>query len=132
MRRLLAVWLAGVLGVASQAAAQECLHGPGERPEQRVRREQAFQVAVQINLAQVVVIGPGPLNRKFRPLNELGNIPPTPPGFELRFHTDGATYAFSLKDTLDPCHYAIFSDDDKRVYEATPTERMVTVPARTK
>jgi hypothetical protein len=47
----------------------------------------------------------------------------------LRFHTDGATYAFSLKDTLEPCHYAIFSDDDKRVYEAMPTERVVTVPA---
>ena len=51
-------------------------------------------------------------------MNELPNIPPTPPGFKLKFHTDGTSYTFSIKDRVDPCHYAIFSDQDKHIYEA--------------
>jgi hypothetical protein len=112
------------------AFAQECLHGRSETSSDRSRREQALRMAHQINLAQVIIVGPGPLaNRRYRPLEELGNIPPTPRGFQVQFHTDGETYTFALKDTLDPCHYAIFSDQDKRIYEAIPTTRPVVVPA---
>jgi hypothetical protein len=46
------------------------------------------------------------------------NIPRTPQGFELQFHTDGMTYSFSIKDVRDPCRYAVFSDQDKFLYEA--------------
>jgi hypothetical protein len=46
------------------------------------------------------------------------NIPPTPAGFELQYHTDGSTYSFSIKDRLDPCRYVVFSDQDKFLYEA--------------
>jgi len=35
----------------------------------------------------------------------------------VQFYTDGPTYTFSLKDTADPCHYAIFSDQDQGIYE---------------
>jgi hypothetical protein len=114
--------------VARPAAAQECLHGPAETLAHQSRREQALKVAHAINLQQVFTAPPRQ-NRRYRPLEELGNIPPTPAGFALTFHTDGATYFFSLKDTLDPCHYAVFSDQDKRVYEATPMRRAVVVPA---
>jgi hypothetical protein len=78
----------------------------------------------------VTVVGPkvGPLSR-FRPLEQLGNIPPTPRGFVLQFHTDGESYSFSIKDRLDACNYAIFSDQDKRVYEAVPATRPVVLPA---
>jgi hypothetical protein len=98
-----------------------CLHGPSEQPDQRSRREQALKVADEINIAEHA----GPQIRpaqppNYRPLDELLNVPPTPAGFRLQFTTDGATYAFSLKDTRDPCLYAVFSDQERWIYEAVP------------
>ena len=106
--------LACQVGVVS---AQECLHGPMESPSQKVRRNQALALAVQINMAQRrITPGRGP---RFRPLEEL-SVPPTPQGFDLQYHTDGATYSFIIKDRLDPCKYAVFSDQDAEIYEALP------------
>jgi hypothetical protein len=116
-------------GSVVATSAQDCLHGRSETPDHATRRRQALQMAQRINLAQVVTVGPGSQNRQFRPLEELPNIPAPPRGFRIQFHTDGASYTFSLKDTLDPCSYAIFSDQDKRLYEATPTSRSLVVPA---
>ena len=74
-----------------------------------------------------------PRLQKYRPLNELPNLPALPAGFDLQFHTDGLTYTFSLKDTRDACHYAIFSDQDKMLYEAIPSKGEPTiVPLGTK
>jgi hypothetical protein len=100
------------------APAQECLHGPNEVAAQRIRRQAAIRVVQQINAAQTRIVGPR--TSPYRPLEQLSNIPPTPAGFRLQFTTDGATYAVSLKDTLDPCGYAIFSDQDKSIYEGHP------------
>jgi hypothetical protein len=67
--------------------------------------------------------------RKGQPLSEhacispspsFRGLPPTPQGFDLRLHTDGHGYIFSLKDSLDPCRYGIFSDEGGIVYEKTP------------
>jgi hypothetical protein len=74
-----------------------------------------------------------PRLQKYRPLNELANLPPLPAGFDIQFHTDGLTYTISLKDTRDACHYAIFSDQDKLLYEAIPSKGETTiVPLGTK
>jgi hypothetical protein len=35
----------------------------------------------------------------------------------------------AVQNRLDPCHYAVFSDEDKRIYEAVPTDRVLVVPA---
>ena len=102
---------------AGTTAAQTCLHGANEAPAQKTRRDAAIQLATRINLAQSVTIGPGPRSR-YRPLDQLTTIPPTPQGFELQFHTDGETYSFSIKDRMDPCRYVVFSDQDKFLYEA--------------
>ena len=102
---------------AGTTAAQTCLHGANEAPAQKARRDAAIQLATRINLAEMVTSGPAPDNR-YRPLDELTNIPPTPQGFELQFHTDGDTYSFSIKDRMDPCRYVVFSDQDKFLYEA--------------
>ena len=102
---------------AGTATAQTCLHGANEAPAQKTRRDAAIQLATRINLAQSMTIGPGPRSR-YRTLQELTNIPPTPQGFELQFHTDGDTYSFSIKDRIDPCRYVVFSDQDKFLYEA--------------
>ena len=105
-------------GTAPAQNPPTCLHGASEAPVQRVRRDAAIQLATRINLAQTMTIGPGPRSNRYRPLEELMNIPPTPAGFDLQFHTDGNTYSFSLKDRMDPCRYAVFSDQDKFLYEA--------------
>ena len=79
---------------AGSAVAQTCLHGSDETPAQKTRRDAAIQLATRINLAQIAFFRPGPPNRGYRPLEELANIPATPQGFELQFHTDGNTYSF--------------------------------------
>jgi len=120
-----------LLAGAAPSYAQTCLHGSNEQPEQKVRRNAALQLATRINLAESNVIGPLP--RKYRPLNELGNLPPIPAGFDLQFHTDGQTYTFSIKDRMDPCHYVVFSDQDGTLYEAIArTGPAIIVPLGTK
>ena len=117
----------------SAQLARPCLHGRLEQPNQQARREQAVQVAQQINRAESD--GPAQLpgaQKRYRPFDQLQNVPPTPRGFRLQFHTDGITYTFSLKDTLDSCQYAIFSDQDQSIYEATPRMGARLVPAETR
>jgi hypothetical protein len=118
---------------AGTAAAQNCLHGANETPAQRARRDAAIQLATRINLAEMITSGPRSPNNRYRPLDELVNIPPTPQGFELQFHTDGDTYHFSIKDRTDPCRYVVFSDQDKFLYEAIARrDAPVVVPLDTK
>ena len=109
------------------ASAQTCLHGPSERPGDRSQREQALRFAAEVNAAEFAIVGARVSPHRFRPLTEL-KLPLPPPGFSLQLQTDGETYSFSLKDTLDPCYYAIFSDQDRRIYEAMPRAVGTPVP----
>src|SRR5262245_2218629 len=103
---------------AVQPAPGQCLHGSSEQSNDRVRREQALRLVEQINRAENADLS-APRHRKHRPLDQLGTFPPAPAGFRLQFLTDGATYSVSLKDTRDACNYAIFSDQDQTIYQAT-------------
>ena len=85
-------------------------------------------MADEINRAEAFGSG-SPRNRRYRPLDQLGSLPPTPAGFRLQFYTDGPTYTFSLKDTTDPCNYAIFSDQARAIYQATAKAAVRIVPA---
>jgi hypothetical protein len=136
----LAAVLMGVLGspftVSSARPAPiwgSCLHGPTEQSQQRTRREQALKTAQAINRAETT--GPAVIPgqpRSFRPIEDLPNVPPPPAGFRLRFYADGPTYAFSLKDRTDPCEFAIFSDQDRAIYEAMPRTDVEVRPAETR
>ena len=123
----LVVLAAALVAVGAQQAIEpspplsQCLHGPSERPSERTRREQALRVAHQINLAEMSPLA-------FRPLQELVNVSPAPAGFTVNLITNRRSYSFSLKDTRDPCHYSIFSDQDRWIYEATPTQTVTTLP----
>jgi hypothetical protein len=129
---LLALLTLGAVPATAQLS-QACLHGANEAPAQKARRDAALQLATRINLAQTMTIGPGPRSNRYRPLAELMNIPPTPAGFELQFYTDGNTYSFSIKDRMDPCRYAVFSDQDKSLYEAIARrDEAVVVPLDTR
>jgi hypothetical protein len=126
-----ATLLAGVFGSSPRPMAQtfgsnqRCLHGQDEQPADRARREQAVRVARQINRAENTASLRGPSQpRSYVPLDDpriasIG-IPPAPDGFKLRFYTDSESYAFSLKDARDRCGFAVFSDQDGRIYAALP------------
>jgi hypothetical protein len=127
-----------VMAIAATSSAQgggarlaTCLHGQNETSEHAARREKAIKVAHAINAAEVVTVGPQSSRPKYRRPGDL-NLPPLPQGFALQFNTDGVTYNFSIKDTLDACHFAIFSDQDKLVYTATPLSGARIVPLTTR
>jgi len=121
---------ASAVPAIAQNLAQNCLHGSDETAANRARRQQAVQYAAKVNAAEGMSV---PRLQKYRPLHELPNLPALPAGFDIQFHTDGLTYSFSLKDTRDACHYAIFSDQDKMLYEAIPSKGEPTiVPLGTK
>ncbi len=100
----------------------DCLHNGTETASNKTRREQAITLARAINDGQARI---AERTRNYAPLALLGNLPPTPAGFELRFYFDGANYAFSLKDRRDICRYAVFSDQDGWLYEKTPKEALI-------
>jgi hypothetical protein len=55
--------------------------------------------------------------RQYQPVGSLRNLPTVPPGFALKLFADRDDYVFAVKNTLDPCHYAIFSDSAGFLYE---------------
>jgi hypothetical protein len=126
---IVATFFAGLMASPSSSQAPpRCLHGADERPDHRTRREQALTLAQQIHRAENSGPSVTPLQRRtFRPFEQLTNLMPTPTGFKVQFNTDGATYAFSIKDTLDPCRYAVFSDQELAIYEATARREGVSV-----
>ena len=129
--RIVLIALAAVLAVsvARPASAQnrqtrQCLHDQLETQANRSRREKALMLAEEINRAQGLVVVPKrPGQRDYRPLDQLFNLPEVPDGFRVQLLTDGMTYSFSIKDTRDPCGYAVFSDQGLDIYEAVPSPR---------
>ena len=107
------------------AQSRQCLHDQLETRADRTRREKALELADEINRAQGVArrFGARPGQGPYKPLDELFNLPDTPEGFRIQLHTDGTTYSFSIKDTRDPCGYAVFSDQSLDIYEAVPSPR---------
>ena len=118
-----------LLSGPSLASAQDrqCLHDQLETRANRTRREKALELADEINRAQGVArrFGARPGQGPYKPLDALLSLPDTPEGFRVQLHTDGTTYTFSIKDTRDPCGYAVFSDQSLDIYEAVPSSRQV-------
>lgn len=116
-----ALTMAGGPALAQRSAPRNCLHESPESSADRTRRQQAVDYVMKVNVAETHFgIGPQQRQRGYRPLEELANLPAVPAGFAIEFHHDDLGYALSLKDTRDPCHLAIFTDQDKLIYEAVP------------
>ena len=116
----IALVLGGTPLAAQVPSPRNCLHGAAESAADRARRQQAIDYATKVNVAETAYgIGPQ-FRRGYRSRDQLANLPPLPAGFAIQFHNDDRSYTFSLKDTRDACHYAIFSDQDKLIYEAVP------------
>ena len=112
------VTLAGNPLLAQGPLPRPCLHGTPESSAERTRRMQAIDYVTKVNMAESARLPALP--RTYRPLEELNNVPPVPAGFAVQFLNDDRSYTVSLKDTRDACHYAVFSDQDRVVYEAVP------------
>ena len=103
--------------IAPVAAQQQqaCLHADNEASEHRARRVQALTLARQVNTNQYGVALR--TTNAFQPIADLALTAPTPEGFDLRLTTDGQAYAFSLRDTTDPCLFGFFSDEQGVIYQ---------------
>ena len=129
MRTALIVLALLLLSLPRPASAQsqppgsrQCLHDQLETQANRSRREKALDLAGDINQAQGVARRFGTRGQgDYKPFDQLTNVSMVPEGFRVQLHTDGMTYSFSIKDTRDPCGYAIFSDQSLDIYEAVPS-----------
>ena len=91
-----------------------CRHTDAARQEDRNRRAQALALARAINAAEAEFARG---TQEYQPLAKLQNLPAAPIGFKVSLHADRTGYIFSLKDTSDPCHFAVFSDAGGLLYQ---------------
>jgi hypothetical protein len=100
---------------ALKLAAQQpsCLHGPSESDAQRARKRAALSVARQINTFENAAFQSTGM---YRPLQQLSGLNNTPEAFEIHAAIEPSAYAFVVKDTIDPCGFAYFSDESGLIY----------------
>jgi hypothetical protein len=122
---LLLLSLPGPASAQAQTPGRQCLHDQLETRTDRIRRDRALELAADINRAQGLERRFGrPGGGDYKPLDQLSNLKEVPDGFRVQLLTDGKTYSLSIKDTRDPCGYAIFSDQSLDIYEAVPSSRL--------
>jgi hypothetical protein len=115
-----ALTFAGVFGWgAAPAQERPCLHGPSETAAQAARRQAAVAFARLINTTELRAHTQA---QAYYALGDLHTVPAPPDGFKAQLSSDGTTYTFSIKDSLDPCHFAFFSDQEGLIYTATPIQ----------
>lgn len=117
----LMVAFAGFSRADAQINDERCLHGTSESGPNRVRREEAMDYARRIVDAQTTARGLNPRGRPYRSLNQLSGLALPPSDFSAQLNTDGETYAFVVRDTIDPCRFAIFADQSGDLYAGMPT-----------
>ncbi len=94
-----------------------CLHGPDETDAERQRRTAAISHLRSINTAQARRTGQG----AWLELRQL-SVGPAPAGFGVQLATFDGGYLVSMKDTLDPCRYALFSDNAGLIFVGRPMQ----------
>jgi hypothetical protein len=110
-------------GIALGAAAQQpqspqnCLHSPAETADHAARRQAALQLARQVNTTEAQANQQG---HTYYALSDLPGLASEIKGFKVQLSTDGGTYTFSIKDTMDPCRFAYFSDQEGVIYSGMP------------
>ena len=117
IRHAFTIGLASVIGYGLAPAQQtQCGAAPSE--DQVSRRRAAITVARQINTAEAQAFSAG---GKYFPLALLKGVT-VPDGFDAQVSTDGENYTFSVKDTKDGCHAAVFSDQKGLIYTGMPLQ----------
>lgn len=106
--------------------AKGCLHGADETAEERTRRQRAIGAARAVNTAQFGQ--PGAAKRQFLTHAELAALPQQSnrlnfapdaeilAGWRLTLDRTGEGYWFMIRDTTDPCGFAVFSNQEAVIY----------------
>jgi hypothetical protein len=85
-------------------------------PADALRRQSAVRFARVVNTAEARF---QVQNKRYGEISELG-VGAEPEGFHAQLTTDGTAYTFSIKDAVDACHFALFSDQQGLIYAAQP------------
>jgi hypothetical protein len=106
-----------ILVLAEHAQGQQCLHRSDESAKERLRRQAAVKFVDDVNVAQA---------RRQRETGRYASLADiqaatAPLGFVPRLVLDQFGYAIKVIDALDPCGFALFSDERAVVFEAHPT-----------
>jgi hypothetical protein len=109
---------------APNAFARNCPVTNVDPLDQRVRRDDAFQYLIAINTAQARSQSE---SGKFVAVGDIRGLPSTPVGFIPKLLHDRWSYIVSLKDYIDACGFALFSDERGVIYQSHPRP----VPAAT-
>ena len=109
LRYALALGFVGVVGVSTGSQEPAC-------PTDAQRGQAAIRFARELNTAQAAFRAQ---NRRYGQISDLA-VDAEPAGFRAQLTTDGTTYSFSVKDTVDACHFALFSDEQGVIYTARP------------
>ena len=105
---------ATVVPARQYSALPVCRHDARSTEADRARRTQALTVAKAINSAQADAVR---RTQAYQPLSSLPSLPDVSEGFTVKLYASEDGYMFAVKDTLDPCHFAIFSDTAALLYE---------------
>ncbi len=116
---LLAAARSSVAVPAAGAQAPACLHGDGETPIEMARRRAAVAFMRAVNTAQSRVYAAA---KTYRAMSELPNLPAVPEGFTALLAATADVYAAAVKDTRDPCGFALFSDQTGLIYSGRPLQ----------
>jgi len=116
---LLAVARWSIAIPAEGAQAPACLHGDDETPTELTRRRAAVAFMRAVNTAQPRVYATA---KTYRPISELPNLPAVPAGFTALAVATADVYAVAVKDTRDPCGFALFSDQTGLIYSGRPLQ----------
>ena len=95
-------------------SAPSCRHTDNAIQADRDRAVQAVALAKAINAAESEImkrVG------QYAPFSSLSALPAAPDGFKVYLYANRTGYLFSLKDTLDPCRFAVFSDVAGLIYQ---------------
>jgi hypothetical protein len=103
----------GLVGVAGLSIGS--LQEPG-CPADAQRRQAAVGFARMVNTAEARFQAQ---NKRYGQISDVG-VGADPEGFRAQLSTDGTTYTFSVKDAVDACHFALFSDQQGLIYVAQP------------
>ena len=109
-------WIVNVLHAQQQPL---CLHAAGETPADAARRLDAIRVMRAINTAQAQAFAMNRAYLNFRELADRG-LPSRPAGFQTQLTVESSAYALVVKDSVDPCRYTLFSDQDGLIYVGSP------------
>ena len=116
--KMIAFTITAIVALTGDARGQHCRHGDDESAGEHLRRDAAVKFIAEVNAAQTRRHGE---TGRYSTLAELQQASTPPLGFVPRVVVDQFGYALKVVDALDPCRFALFSDEGGVVFEAHPT-----------